>query len=164
MKLISNALSLFIIAALAVMVFHGKPKQEAARDLSEDDLFCMVHNVYHESRGESVLGQAAVAYVTLNRVRSPAYPDSVCDVVWQKGQFSWTEDGRRGSRSNGAKNVDPLSGIVFTYTRAGHPSCLETLATRALLRRRVATVFHAARRGRRPWCCEACSMGKTYLP
>jgi N-acetylmuramoyl-L-alanine amidase len=94
MKLISNLLSLFIIIALAVMVFHGKPKQHATRDLSENDLFCMVQNLYHESRGESVLGQAAVAYVTLNRVRSPAYPDSVCDVVWQPGQFSWTEDGR----------------------------------------------------------------------
>jgi N-acetylmuramoyl-L-alanine amidase len=94
MKLISNLLSLFIIIALAVMVFHGKPKQHATRDLSENDLFCMVQNLYYESRGESVLGQAAVAYVTLNRVRSPAYPDSVCDVVWQPGQFSWTEDGR----------------------------------------------------------------------
>jgi N-acetylmuramoyl-L-alanine amidase len=94
MKLISNLLSLFIIIALAMMVFHGKPKQHATRDLSENDLFCMVQNLYHESRGESVLGQAAVAYVTLNRVRSPAYPDSVCDVVWQPGQFSWTEDGR----------------------------------------------------------------------
>ena len=94
MKLISNALSLFIIAALAVMVFHGKPKQQAASDLSEDDLFCMVQNVYHEARGEDALGQAAVAQVTLNRVRSPAYPDTVCGVVWQKGQFSWTEDGR----------------------------------------------------------------------
>jgi spore germination cell wall hydrolase CwlJ-like protein len=53
-----------------------------------------VRNVYHESRGESLIGQAAIAHVTLNRVRAPAYPDSVCDVVWQKGQFSWTEDGR----------------------------------------------------------------------
>jgi N-acetylmuramoyl-L-alanine amidase len=94
MKLISNALSLFIIIALAVMMFHGKPEQQAARDLSEDDLFCMVQNVYHEARGEDVLGQAAVAHVTLNRVRSPAYPDTVCGVVWQPGQFSWTEDGR----------------------------------------------------------------------
>ena len=51
-------------------------------------------NVYHEARGEDALGQAAVAWVTLNRVRSPAYPDSVCGVVWQPGQFSWTEDGR----------------------------------------------------------------------
>ena len=32
MKLISNALTLFIIIALAVMVFHGKPKQQAAEE------------------------------------------------------------------------------------------------------------------------------------
>jgi spore germination cell wall hydrolase CwlJ-like protein len=94
MKLISNALTLFIIAALAVMWLHRQPKLQAARDLSEDDLFCMVQNVYHESRGEDALGQAAVAHVTLNRVRAPAYPDSVCGVVWQQGQFSWTEDGK----------------------------------------------------------------------
>jgi N-acetylmuramoyl-L-alanine amidase len=68
-------------------MFHGKPKQHAARDLSEDDLFYMVQNVYHEARGEDALGQAAVAHVTLNRVRSPAYPDSVCSVVWQKDSF-----------------------------------------------------------------------------
>jgi N-acetylmuramoyl-L-alanine amidase len=43
---------------------------------------------------KSLLGQAAVAYVTLNRVRSPAYPNSVCDVVWQPMQFSWTQDGK----------------------------------------------------------------------
>jgi hypothetical protein len=47
MKLLSNALTLFIIAALAVMVFHGKPKQQASTDLSEDDLECLVRNVYH---------------------------------------------------------------------------------------------------------------------
>jgi spore germination cell wall hydrolase CwlJ-like protein len=82
MKLISNALSLFIIIALAVMMFHGKPEQQAARDLSEDDLFCMVQNVYHEARGEDALGQAAVAHVMLNRVKSLLYPDSVCSVVW----------------------------------------------------------------------------------
>jgi hypothetical protein len=44
MKLISNALTLFILIALAVMALHGKPEQQAARDLSEDDLFCMVQN------------------------------------------------------------------------------------------------------------------------
>jgi spore germination cell wall hydrolase CwlJ-like protein len=81
MKLISNALSLFIIAALTVMVFHGKPEQQASGDLSEDDLFCMVQNVYHEARGEDALGQAAVAHATLNRVPSPAYPNTVWGVV-----------------------------------------------------------------------------------
>ena len=94
MKLLSNALTLFIIIALAVMMFHGKPEQQAARDLSEDDVFCMVQNVYHEARDQSLLGQVAVAHVTLNRVKSPAYPDSVCGVVWQPNQFSWTNDGK----------------------------------------------------------------------
>jgi N-acetylmuramoyl-L-alanine amidase len=92
MKFISNAFSLFIIAALAVMAFHGK--HTVPTDISEDELGCLVENVYHEARGEDVLGQAAVAYVTLNRGRSPDYPNSVCGVVWQKGQFSWTVDGR----------------------------------------------------------------------
>jgi hypothetical protein len=35
MKLISNALTLFIIAALAVTVFHGTPEKPASTDLSE---------------------------------------------------------------------------------------------------------------------------------
>ena len=87
MKLVSHALTLFILAALAVMAFYGKPEQQASTDLSEDDLECLVRNVYHESRGESALSQAAVAHVTLNRMKLPAYPDSVCGAVWQKGGF-----------------------------------------------------------------------------
>jgi spore germination cell wall hydrolase CwlJ-like protein len=94
MKLISNILSLFIIVSLVIICMQGKPKQHASMDLSEDELGCLVENVYHESRGEDALGQAAVAYVTLNRVRSPDYPDTICGVVWQAGQFSWTEDGK----------------------------------------------------------------------
>lgn len=57
-------------------------------------LTCLALNIYHEARGEPVEGQIAVAQVTLNRVASPAYPDTVCDVVWQRSQFSWTGDGR----------------------------------------------------------------------
>lgn len=64
-------------------------------------LLCLALNVYHESRGEPVAGQYAVAEVTMNRVRSGAYPDTVCEVVYEKrwdrirrrpvGAFSWTE-------------------------------------------------------------------------
>jgi|TARA_R110002072_G_scaffold275121_1_gene436202 spore germination cell wall hydrolase CwlJ-like protein len=56
---------------------------------------CLALNVYFESRSEaSVLSQFAVAQVTMNRVMSDKYPNSICDVVWQKGQFSWTHDGK----------------------------------------------------------------------
>ena len=94
MRTISNAFSLFIIIALVIICMQGRPREQVSRDLSEDDLFCMVQNVYHEARDQSLLGQAAVAHVTLNRVKSPAYHDSVCDVVWQPMQFSWTQDGK----------------------------------------------------------------------
>ena len=50
----------------------------------------MAKNVYHEARGETLVGQIAVIVVTLNRVRSSRYPNTVCKVVHQKYQFSWT--------------------------------------------------------------------------
>lgn len=54
----------------------------------------MALNIYHEARGEPFLGWLSVAFVTINRVYSPKYPDSVCEVVWQDWQFEWTQDGR----------------------------------------------------------------------
>ena len=59
-----------------------------------ETLTCLALNVYHEARSDDVLGQLAVAQVTLNRVASPRYPNTVCDVVWDNKQFSWTHDGK----------------------------------------------------------------------
>ena len=65
------------------------------------ELHCLALNVYHEARGEPTIGQYAVAEVTMNRVASKRYPDTVCEVVYEKrwdrirkrhvGAFSWTE-------------------------------------------------------------------------
>ncbi len=60
---------------------------------------CMAEAIYFEARGETVEGQYAVAEVILNRVDSPRYPDTVCDVVNQGTgrryacQFTYTCDG-----------------------------------------------------------------------
>ena len=51
---------------------------------------CLARNIYHEARGESDRGQAAVAAVTMNRVEDLRWPDEICDVVYQERQFSWT--------------------------------------------------------------------------
>ncbi|CAM1645738.1 cell wall hydrolase [Bartonella apis] len=62
---------------------------------------CLAEAVYFESRGESIKGQAAVAQVVLNRVRNPAYPKTICGVVYQNTnwinhcQFSFACDGRK---------------------------------------------------------------------
>jgi hypothetical protein len=57
------------------------------------DLECLALNIYYESRGESILGQELVAQVTMNRYRMKGYPMTICGVVKQKKQFSWTKDG-----------------------------------------------------------------------
>jgi spore germination cell wall hydrolase CwlJ-like protein len=67
------------------------------------DLSCLTAAVYYESRGESREGQAAVAQVVLNRVRNPAFPKTVCGVVYQGAaahscQFSFACDGQTGAR------------------------------------------------------------------
>ena len=49
---------------------------------------CMLKNVYHEARGEGVAGMQAVASVTLNRAAQQN--KTICDVVYARKQFSWT--------------------------------------------------------------------------
>jgi len=62
---------------------------------------CLAVGVYFEARGEPVKGQRAVAQVILNRVKNPAYPKSICSVVYQnkhkrnRCQFSFACDGIR---------------------------------------------------------------------
>jgi len=62
-------------------------------------LQCMSQAIYYEAAREPPKGQQAVAQVVLNRVRHPAYPKSVCGVVYQGAarptgcQFTFTCDG-----------------------------------------------------------------------
>ena len=63
---------------------------------------CLALNIYYEARGESYLGKLAVAKVTINRTKDPKFPKTICDVVYQSGQFSWTV---RGSRTVDAESV-----------------------------------------------------------
>lgn len=62
-------------------------------------LDCMTAAIYYEAAHEPVTGRRAVAQVILNRVRHPAFPDTVCGVVFQGSerktgcQFTFTCDG-----------------------------------------------------------------------
>lgn len=56
----------------------------------ETAVLCLAMNVYYEARGEGVAGQMAVAQVTMNRVKDKRFPNTVCGVVTQHKQFSWT--------------------------------------------------------------------------
>lgn len=58
-----------------------------------DDLACLAGAIYFESKGEPLAGQLAVADVIINRTRSGRFPDSICGVVTQPGQFSFVRGG-----------------------------------------------------------------------
>lgn len=60
---------------------------------NDAEIKCLASNIYHESKGESLIGKAAVGIVVINRVKDPRWPKSVCGVVKQTSyrscQFSW---------------------------------------------------------------------------
>jgi hypothetical protein len=87
---------------------------------------CLSQAIYYEARGETQQGQVAVAEVIMNRVRSRAYPNSICGVVYQGSaratgcQFTFTCDGSLGHRPRGrawdrAQRV--ATAIMLGYTR-----------------------------------------------
>lgn len=63
----------------------------------ERQLACMTKNIYWEAASEPAEGKIAVAQIVMNRVNSPDFPNTVCEVVYQKDviytrvvcQFSW---------------------------------------------------------------------------
>ena len=96
------------------------------KNRSSSDLDCLSTALYYEARGEGDSGMRAVAQVILNRVRHPAYPKTVCGVVYQGShlrtgcQFSFTCNGamRRGPsgwiwQKSKAIAEDALSGHVY---------------------------------------------------
>jgi spore germination cell wall hydrolase CwlJ-like protein len=89
-------------------------------------LNCLASAVYYEAGNQDADGERAVAQVVLNRVRHPAFPNSVCGVVYQGStrptgcQFTFTCDGSlaREPDSDGWRRAwkvaeDALSGQVY---------------------------------------------------
>ena len=76
------------------------------------DAFCLAQNIYFEAGNQPLAGKLAVAQVVKNRVESPMFPDTICEVIyqakehyqsWYSGeiipkrgmcQFSWYCDGK----------------------------------------------------------------------
>ena len=67
-----------------------KMKMEAKKTAFEQSLNCLANNIYYEAGFEPEEGKIAVAQVTINRLHDPNRPKTICDVVYEKGQFTWT--------------------------------------------------------------------------
>ena len=78
------------LSAFATIRIALQDSRERSWVIQQAELRCLAENIYYEARGEPLVGQYAVAEVTMNRVRSPEFPDTVCAVVHRRGAFSWT--------------------------------------------------------------------------
>ncbi len=109
---------------------------QSIRSDADEDLRCLAGAIYFEARGEPLSGQLAVAEVILNRTRSRRFGGSACDVVTQKGQFSFVRGGRMPEAPTNddwrtamavakvalkdAWESDAANALYFNHRRAGH--------------------------------------------
>jgi hypothetical protein len=93
---------------------------------SDRAIDCLAAAVYYEAASEGTDGQKAVAQVVINRLRHPAFPKTVCGVVFQGSdritgcQFTFTCDGALARKPPptpwiGARQIarSALTGTVF---------------------------------------------------
>jgi spore germination cell wall hydrolase CwlJ-like protein len=116
---------------------------------------CLAQAVYYEARSEGEDGERAVAQVVLNRVRHPAWPNSVCGVVYQGPmragggcQFTFTCDGSLAARPYGSgwaeaqriaiealggRSYDPVGLSTHYHTSAVFPAWAPRLTKTAVI-------------------------------
>lgn len=89
--------TLLLVALTAILVTFPKQIVQQKRtpsnlNISSADIKCLAENIYHEARGESLMGRIAVAQVTVNRLNSQKFGKTICQVVYAPKQFSWTNN------------------------------------------------------------------------
>lgn len=67
-------------------------------------LECLAVAIFFEARDQPIEGQYAVAEVVMNRVEDPRWPNTICGVVFQRKQFSFTHDGKSDRMEKYTKN------------------------------------------------------------
>lgn len=99
-------------------------KSELNHNISRDNIILLARIIHGEARGEDFKGKVAVGSVILNRIKSSQFPDTIRDVILQKGQFSSLMDGQAnyypGEEELQAARAallgyDPTLGSVYFY-------------------------------------------------
>lgn len=94
---------------------------------NNSDLNLLARCIYGEARGEPYVGQVAIAAVILNRVKDPAFPNTIAGVVYQPWAFTVVNDGQinlepNQTAYNAARDAlngwDPTYGCTFYYNPA----------------------------------------------
>ena len=94
--IVLSLVGLFVLDRKPVNIVSLESVDVKLHHLTSDakrEIACLAENIYFEAAHEPEVGQLAVAFVTMNRVNSGKFADSICGVVKQKigttCQFSW---------------------------------------------------------------------------
>ena len=72
------------------MTLSAVPAVPTLPNITKAELTCLTENIHYEASGEPLAGQVLVGKVTLNRKHSGKFANTICGVVYQPKQFSWT--------------------------------------------------------------------------
>jgi len=123
---------MFVIAAFTTSVISNNGVRQSANtsnSQSDKDTQLLARCVNGEARGETYIGQVAVAAVILNRVRHPSFPNSLSGVIYQPGAFTAVSDGQINVPIDTSATVykacrdamngyDPSGGAIYYYNPA----------------------------------------------
>jgi spore germination cell wall hydrolase CwlJ-like protein len=99
----NRTLGIIACVLLAILLFRQEVRMDMLEEKLDDiiqvkervnytknDVECLTKNIYYEAGGEDHRGKMAVAHVTINRLKTGYWGNSICKVVYAKKQFSWT--------------------------------------------------------------------------
>ena len=113
------------LKAMGIMTSSSSGSNSSSTN--SNDLNLLARVVYAEARGEPYEGQVAVAAVTLNRVKSSSFPNTLAGVVYQSGAYDAVTDGQINLTPNStAKKAaqdamngwDPSYGALYYFNPA----------------------------------------------
>lgn len=96
-----------------------KKEEDKKSKYSKAELRYMTCIIYCEARGESYAGQKAVGIVVMNRKKNKDFPDTIKEVIYQRGQFSPV---RNGALSRALEKYDKYA--KNDKFKGEMPSCL----------------------------------------
>ena len=114
-------------ATLKAMGIYSPSSSGSSSSTNSNDLNLLARVVYGEARGEPYAGQVAVAAVTLNRVKSSSFPNTLAGVVYQSGAYDAVRDGQinltpdstaKKAAQDAMNGWDPSYGAIYYFNPA----------------------------------------------
>ncbi len=97
---------------------------------SDREMECVAQNAHYEARAEGSEGMYAVTAVVLNRYRANKWPSDLCDIVYQKSQFSWTNKIRKKPWKRTDKELLVYSGAALADFSSPYPTSDASMSLR----------------------------------